>query len=292
MFGYSCRIAWLASIFIVSLLFLCSNLAPAVDAEREFFDNRKFERKFTSEMLRLMEEKETCDLDQLREQLRAEKRCEFASRTPSRRPAQTAVELYRGMADSVVALGSVYLCDHCGKLHPSLAGGVIVGSAGYIISNYHVLDVPDNARALGVMLRDGRVFPVKEVLASDQLNDLALIKIDADDLPAAPVADDVPVGEEIFVISHPDEHYYTFTCGFVSGKSLGRTRKGKIEQISITADYARGSSGAPVFNKHGEIVGLVRSTDTVLYDRKHNSDVQMIWKYLVPYSAINQLLGD
>jgi len=278
---------------LLFLLFFMRIVTPALASESaEYFDNIGFEERYAKEMGRLMEEGKTRPVSELVEQLKAEKGYAFTPTPRKIDEALRAAQLYRRLSGAVVGLGNVYLCDRCDKLHPSLAGGVIIGEDGHILTNYHVLDVSSKAQALGVILRDGRVFPIDEVLASDKANDLALVKIDAEGLTAATVAEDVPVGADVFVISHPDRHYYIFTSGVVSGKNLGRTREGVVEQISITADYARGSSGAPAFNSRGEIVGLVRSTDTVLYDRKHKSQVQMVWKYLVPFTSIKDLLGE
>lgn len=278
-----------------SLIFLLSFIScafHAVTAESaEFFDNIGFEEQYVAEMERLMDGGRMRAVSSLVKQLKAQNRYAFTPSARSFDSVLSAAELYRRLSGSVVGLGNVYLCERCDELHPSLAGGVIVGADGYILTNYHVLDVPSRAQALGVILRDGRVFPIEKVLASDKASDLALVKIDAEGLKAATVAEDVPVGEDVFVISHPDRHYYILTSGVVSGKNLGRTKEGPVEQISITADYARGSSGAPVFNRRGEIIGLVRSTDTVLYDRKHNSQVQMVWKYLVPFTSIRKFFG-
>ena len=192
----------------------------------------------------------------------------------------------------MVLIGSIYNCGRCNEWHVSAAGGVIIGEKGLILTNYHVVDPGSKEVAVGVQLWDGRMLDVLEVLAADEFNDIALLRVDAEDLKPLALAKGTKVGEEVFAISHPVEQYYTFTTGIISGKTTKIVDDRPLRQLSITADFAKGSSGCPVLNSRGEVVGLVRATNATYYDRKKGvpSNIQMVWKYLVPSVEIRQML--
>jgi serine protease Do len=279
-----------------SVLLVVAGLAassPAYLDEDGFFHANRFEERFISGMTEATRD-QAIPRETLTEQLQAEHRHALASSGTPLDP-QPLDALYRQRVDTVVGVGATYLCGNCDHLHANLAGGVVIHSDGYILTNHHVVEAGENHNELGVITYDGRVWPVLEVLASDRLNDVALIRIDATGLPAAPLAADVQIGETIAVISHPRGRYYTMTDGVVSSKSQQSTQHGLRHQVTITADYARGSSGCPVFNTRGEVVGLVASTHTLHYETTYKPGtpqaVQMVWKNIVPHTALHTLLS-
>ncbi|MBT3220816.1 MAG: trypsin-like serine protease [Proteobacteria bacterium] len=131
-----------------------------------------------------------------------------------------------------------------------LGSGFVISSDGLIITNHHVIDGVESAR---VTLRDGRVFPDVQVLTSDPTNDLALLKIEVEGLQAAPLADEqAAVGVTTYAIGSPLGMEYSLTEGIISA----------IRDIHGTAFYqmqtpiAPGSSGGPLFNEYGEVLGV------------------------------------
>jgi serine protease Do len=146
-----------------------------------------------------------------------------------------------------------------------------------------------------VMTSDGQVFPIKAVLAADRLNDVALYKIDATNLTPLPVARSVPVGARVYCLSHPildsmgTEHgFFAFTQGIVSGRY--RTRlvgETPLNVLTITADYAQGSSGGPILDERGAVVGMVCQTLAIGDEDGGN---QMVWKFARPASSILAIL--
>jgi S1-C subfamily serine protease len=87
-------------------------------------------------------------------------------------------DIYAHCVSAVALVGSIYQCGKCSKWHSrGFAGGWIASAEGHIVTNYHVLDVKKNDR-IGVMMFDGRVFPVKSVCALDEVSDSAILKID------------------------------------------------------------------------------------------------------------------
>jgi serine protease Do len=132
--------------------------------------------------------------------------------------------------------------------------GFIVSPDGYILTNAHVVAQADEVT---VKLTDRREFPAK-VIGSDTRSDVAVIKIDARDLPVVSIGDDkaLEVGEWVLAIGAPFGLENTATAGIVSGTS--RTIGGESPVPFIQTDVAvnPGNSGGPLFNLQGQVVGI------------------------------------
>lgn len=135
------------------------------------------------------------------------------------------------------------------------ASGVIVSPQGYILTNSHVVHGMDN---ITVQLNDGREFNAK-VLGEDPNSDLAVIKIDAKELPYLSLgnSDDLEVGQWIAAIGNPFGLQATLTVGVVSGKSRNNLDIARYEDfIQTDAAINRGNSGGPLMTLNGEVVGI------------------------------------
>jgi S1-C subfamily serine protease len=186
----------------------------------------------------------------------------LTARTATGAPLEGA-EIYRRGAQAAVLIGSAYKCDKCSKWHNTLASGFAVAADGIIATNHHVA-ATTNAEAMGVMTADGRFFPVREVLAADKAHDVALLRVDANDLAFLPLRDDAPAGTPIHCYSHPASTFGCVSEGLITRyfKMNETDRKGAVF-MQTTADYARGSSGGPILDHHGNAVGMVASTSPV-----------------------------
>src|ERR1044071_1924240 len=140
----------------------------------------------------------------------------------------------------------------------SEGSGFIARLDGYILTNFHVVEAADK---IDVKLHDGREFPAK-VVGTDEKTDIAVIKIEAKDLPAAQLGDSdgVRVGQFAFAIGAPFKLDYTFTYGVVSGK--GRSKLFTTGGYSIS-DYLQtdasinpGNSGGPLCDIDGKVIGM------------------------------------
>src|ERR1051326_7375867 len=140
----------------------------------------------------------------------------------------------------------------------SEGSGFIVRPDGYIFTNFHVVE---GAEKITVRLKDGREFPAR-VIGTDEKTDMAVIKIEAKDLPVAKLGDSdaVKVGEFAFAIGAPFRLDYTFTYGVVSGK--GRNKLISVQGYSIP-DYIQtdasinpGNSGGPLCDIDGNVIGM------------------------------------
>ena len=135
------------------------------------------------------------------------------------------------------------------------ASGVIVSQDGYILTNSHVVHDMDN---IFVQLTDGREFPAK-VLGDDPNSDLALIKIDEQDLPYLTLGDSdkIQVGEWVAAVGNPFGLQGTLTTGVISAKSRNNLDIARYEDfIQTDAAINRGNSGGPLLNLDGEIIGI------------------------------------
>ena len=140
----------------------------------------------------------------------------------------------------------------------SEGSGFIVRPDGYIFTNFHVVEGADK---IDVKLKDDRSFSAK-VVGTDEKTDIAVIKIDAKDLPVAQLGDSdaVRVGQFAFAIGAPFKLDYTFTYGVVSGK--GRSKLISTGGYSIS-DYLQtdasinpGNSGGPLCDIDGKVIGM------------------------------------
>jgi len=141
-----------------------------------------------------------------------------------------------------------------------LGSGVIISKDGYIVTNNHVID---GAERLEVTLNDNRQFNAT-VVGADPNTDLALIKIDASDLPVIPMGDSdaLKVGEWVLAVGNPFGLTSTVTSGIVSAKarSISSATNGRpmgLESyIQTDAAVNPGNSGGALVNLNGELVGI------------------------------------
>jgi len=136
--------------------------------------------------------------------------------------------------------------------------GFLYDTEGHIVTNYHVVQ---NAESVSVSLADGRVFPA-EIVGVDPSNDLAVVHIEADDLPQ-PIplgdSDNLRVGQFVVAIGNPFGQEGTLTLGVIS--ALGRiieSPDGRFigEAIQTDAPINPGNSGGPLLDLHGHVIGV------------------------------------
>lgn len=164
--------------------------------------------------------------------------------------------------------------------------GVIISVDGYIMTNNHVIDGADE---LEVTLNDNRKFPAK-VIGRDPQTDIALIKIDANDLSTIPFGDSeaLKVGEWVLAIGNPFNLTSTVTAGIVSAKGRGGISRGNggIESfIQTDAAVNPGNSGGALVNTKGELVGI----NTAIYSETGNFAG---YSFAVPISIAGKVASD
>src|SRR5437868_11958962 len=140
----------------------------------------------------------------------------------------------------------------------SEGSGFIVQPDGYIFTNYHVVE---GAEHVDVKLKDGRELPGK-IIGTDDKTDIAVIKIEAKDLPVVQMGDSdaVRVGQFAFAIGAPFKLDYTFTYGVVSGKGRSKLISNGgysiPDYIQTDASINPGNSGGPLCDIDGKVIGM------------------------------------
>ncbi|MCF0253738.1 MAG: trypsin-like peptidase domain-containing protein, partial [Duodenibacillus sp.] len=132
--------------------------------------------------------------------------------------------------------------------------GFIISADGLILTNHHVVDGADE---ITVRLTDNREFKGK-VLGSDQKTDIAVVRIEARNLPALKMgkSDSLKVGEWVAAIGSPFGFDNTVTAGIVSAKSRKLANDAYVPFIQTDVAINPGNSGGPLFNMDGEVVGI------------------------------------
>jgi S1-C subfamily serine protease len=225
--------------------------------------------------------------------------CNLPVRKPSwwkTRPDTAA--LYEKARKSVVMVGCRYKCEKCSNWHYSTASGFALSADGVVATNYHVMDrEKEKGDGFAVRTWDGQVYAVTGILAANKSFDLAILKTDGKAFRPLPVAERAPVGTQVYVISHPTNHFYVMTDGIVSHNFIESAHQGGAPGMAITADYAGGSSGGPILNADGAVVGVVKATspeirDLVDFAGTKVGNIQMVWKLSIPSSSLLAVTGN
>jgi serine protease Do len=147
----------------------------------------------------------------------------------------------------------------------SLGSGFIISSDGYILTNAHVVNAADEVL---VKLSDKREFKAK-IIGADKRTDVALIKIDANNLPKVTIGDPnaLKVGEWVAAIGSPFGLENTMTAGIVSAKGRALPQENFVPFIQTDVAINPGNSGGPLFNLRGEVVGI----NSQIYSRSGGS---------------------
>ena len=259
-----------------------------------YIDDEKLMRSLEKSLLKLADDGKVTRGKEFRSQMNR-KTCDARPAAPSA-AVLAPEEIYTGCSGGVVMVCSAWKSDEGdGWETGEPATAWILTPDGVLLTNHHVFADAEKEEVFGIMTRDGAFYPVMEILAADRLNDIAVFKIPAKGLQPLALAGDEPVGKKVCVISHPDRQFYSFTQGQVSRYTVqyDDAKAPPVKYMCITADYARGSSGGPVLNEHGAVVGMVCSTRTTYYGEKNkdaDDDVQMIVKFCIPSESIRALL--
>jgi serine protease Do len=144
--------------------------------------------------------------------------------------------------------------DYIPRDTQSLGSGFIISQDGYVLTNHHVVKDADE---IVVKLSDRRELLAK-VIGSDARTDVALLKVDAKDLPVVTIgsADKLEVGESVFAIGSPFGFEQSVTDGIVSAKGRSLPGGNYVPFIQTNVAINPGNSGGPLFNKDGEVVGI------------------------------------
>ncbi len=248
-------------------MIVCLVVAAARTAAEEpwYVDDEKLASDFSAKLIDLAKQGKCLRSEAIQKKL-AHGKCKLTLKKPSDR-VLTPEEVYQRALASVLVLGSVtQSADHPGQWEEGrLATAWVLTEDGVLATNWHVFDKLGK-ECYGAVNAKGEVFPVIDVLGSDPVADIALVRVAGKGFTPLPLATDAKVGAWVAVLSHPANQFFTFTQGHVTRYTKNLNSNGTTEKwMSITADFAYGSSGGPVLNRCGAVVGMATVTSNVDY---------------------------
>ncbi|MBQ0050068.1 MAG: trypsin-like peptidase domain-containing protein [Bacteroidales bacterium] len=165
----------------------------------------------------------------------------------------------------------------------SAGSGVIISRDGYIVTNNHVVKDADQ---IEVKLNDNREFTGR-IIGLDETTDLALIKVDAKDLPAITIgnSDDLKLGQWVLAVGNPFNLTSTVTAGIVSAKARTLGANGIESFIQTDAAINAGNSGGALVNERGELVGI----NAMLVSQTGNNTG---YGFAIPTTIMNKVVAD
>ena len=215
------------------------------------------------------------------------------SGTPNAGPdgGLTPGQVYAQNVKAVVAISNQATTNIYGQITEtaSSGSGFIISEDGYVVTNYHVAE---GATKLTVILHDSTEY-VARLVGYDAGNDVALLKIEATDLPCVKLgsSNDLIVGDQVVAIGNPlGQLTNSLTVGYVSALERGiNTGGAKINMIQTDAAINSGNSGGPLFNMKGEVVGIT----TAKYSGTSNSGATIEGiSFAVPFDDVRKKVTD
>lgn len=164
-----------------------------------------------------------------------------------------------------------------------LGSGVIMSADGYILTNYHVVYGADH---IEVALQDGRWLEAV-LIGQDEISDLAVLYVQADNLPVIPQDPDIEpqVGDVVLAIGNPLNLGQTITQGIISANgNSGLSSRGYPDFMRMDAAINKGNSGGALVNSNGTLVGINAAAFQV-----QNQDIQGIF-FAVPYQLARTIM--
>ena len=252
-----------------AVLFAVGALAQS---PRLVIDDEEYVEKVTDTSAKLLQNGKLKSLDSLRGKVRTGA---FPVKSLALSHQKLAPpDLCDRLRQSTLAVGNYYKCPDCGEWHFNSSAGFVVGEGGIICTCCHVVQAEDEGVKESYLIAAdaaGRVFPVQSVLAADTESDTCFVKINAPGLKPLPLRTGIRTGERVYCLSHPGGYFFMFTQGMVA--RVNRKRNEVLDEhghtnglltrpilfLNVTAEFAPGSSGAPVVDEAGNVVAQVAS---------------------------------
>jgi S1-C subfamily serine protease len=261
---------------LIVILFFAMALFPGLRAQTSRFviDDDDYLDRVTAASSKLLRKHKLVSLDSLRAQVHTKGSAVKLAQLSQQKFSPP--DLCERLRESTLAVGSYYKCPDCGEWHFNSSAGFVVAEGGIVCTCCHVvLGEDEGVKESYLIAADsaGNVFPVKSVVAADTDADTCFLKVDAPDLKPLPMRSNARAGERVYCLSHPGGYHFMFTEGMVA--RLNRRRDEALDlhgrsntngiltrpilYLNVTAEFAPGSSGAPIVDENGNVVGQVSS---------------------------------
>lgn len=180
----------------------------------------------------------------------------------------TAREICASARSSHLRVGWAYICSKCEDWHVNLAGGYVLTTNGAVATCYHVVQPVHEIRDGCLVAADenGKVFPVKEILAANRYSDACIIRVAGTGLKPLPLNTNAHPGDVAYCYSDPLDHRGYFSDGIINrfyefpGRrafSAPRSASFAPMRLNVSTDWAPGSSGSAVLDEFGNVIGHV-----------------------------------
>lgn len=239
---------------------------------RYVIDDDAFVDKVTQASAKLLAAGKLTSLDMLRSESHAQ--CAPFALLPTARQKLAPPDLYDRLRESTLAVGTYYKCPDCEDWHFTSSAGFVVTEGGVVCTCWHVVAARDEGVKEAYLVAadaEGRTFPVTSVLAADTDSDTCFLKVAAPPLKPLPLREGIRTGDRVYCLSHPGGYHFMFTEGMVARFNLRRDEaldeaghtNGLLTRpvlfLNVTAEFAPGSSGAPIVDEAGNVVAQVSS---------------------------------
>ncbi len=271
------RIVLLLPILLAAFAFVPvrADKAPA-KIEVEYTDDSAILKSFTDKLGALAKDGKCLKPEKLKELIAVDIVAKLKSGKPNDK-ALSAEELAVSLKASVFIIGSV-VKEAEEYTDGRMATAWVLGAEGILVTNWHVFDEIGDDESFGVRSATGEVFPVTGILARDKAADIAIFQVDAKGLIPLPVASQASaVASWVGVLGHPGDRYFTFTQGHVTRYTKYKNDDDIMTKwMAIDADYAYGSSGSPVVDRFGNVVGMAALTESIDYPEEGEKAADMV----------------
>lgn len=237
---------------------------PRAATDPWFIDDEKYFDGFMEKLIDLAENRKCLATGKITERMTAGGKPRITPTKPGT-TTYSPEEVYRRALPSVFVIGSVHKDEDGDWVDGLYATAWAVGADGLLITNWHVFEDLEKCEVFGAVDHKGNVYPVVDFLGGDKLADVAVVRIGATKLTPLPIAEThAEVGAWVAVLGHPGDNFFVYTQGHVTRYSSNKTDDGRRERwMGVTAEYAGGSSGSPILDRRGAVVGMAALTLTI-----------------------------
>lgn len=210
-------------------------------------------------------------------------------------------QLFKARKDGVLMICKYFKAEEGKPERIQLyATATAITADGVCVSNWHVFmnfisfkaNLPPADSLTFVVNLKGDIYPIEKILAYNQNADAAVFKINTgnDELKPIPLGSDLEVGESVHTITNPENYLYYYSKGVVARNTADHKIGPMGDRMEITADYAKGSSGGPILDDRGNMVGMVSTTHSIYAQNQPQGNLQMVIKTTIPVRSIRSLI--
>lgn len=282
----------LPRVFLLGLWALMIGLRLSVAAQAPgvpVLDDEAYRKKVTSAAESLLKAGKLLRLDSFESGLTANYPKTVDPLAPNHATPLSATQIYQRARRAMLSIGTLYRCGKCDLWHINLSGGYAIDSLGTAVTSLHIVEKDGHPESyLLAADPDGRVFPVLEILGVHSAADAVILKTTASGLEPLPLQTHAFPGDPVFCLSNPSGVRELFTTGVVSRFF---SKAGTVF-LAVTADWASGSSGSPILDCYGNVLGHVTSTRPLKSNGSSDSSryVQTVLKQGTSAAEILKLL--